>query len=115
MSPLTRRLMMVPIVILVVVYALLIVLALRSDRMIFQPQASSYRDRDLVAPFETFKLRSGSGNDLQTITALYRRNPSARFTLLMSHGNAEDIGENRELYEEYFHRGFAVFAYDYRG
>ena len=33
----------------------------------------------------------------------------------MSQGNAEDIGENRDFYSEYAARGFAVFAYDYRG
>jgi alpha-beta hydrolase superfamily lysophospholipase len=33
----------------------------------------------------------------------------------MSHGNAEDIGENRDLYSEYHRRGFAILAYDFRG
>jgi abhydrolase domain-containing protein 17 len=115
MRPLVRHLVMVPLTFVVVGYCVLLLMAWRSDGMIFQPQPSSYRDRDLVAPFEIFKLHSGAGSDARTITALYLRNAAARFTLLMSHGNAEDIGENRELYEEYGRRGFAVFAYDYGG
>jgi fermentation-respiration switch protein FrsA (DUF1100 family) len=79
--------------------------------MMFVPQPSSYRNADIAAPYQLIKLHSGA----DTITALYLPNPAARFTLLMSHGNAEDIGENRDLYAEYAARGFAVFAYDYRG
>jgi alpha-beta hydrolase superfamily lysophospholipase len=41
--------------------------------------------------------------------------PPTGFTLLMSHGNAEDIGDNRDLYREYAARGYAIFAYDYQG
>jgi abhydrolase domain-containing protein 17 len=125
--------MLYPPIIIVVLYGFLIFLALRSDGMIFLPQPSSYGDRDLTnqrivdgrnvytnahtadSPYQIFKLHSGTGNDAQTITALYLPNSSARFTLLMSHGNAEDIGENRDLYAEYAAPGFAVFAYDYRG
>ena len=51
----------------------------------------------------------------ETITAIYLPNPSARFTLLFSHGNAEDIGADLELFDIYRQAGFAVFAYDYRG
>ena len=133
MSPILQRVMLYPLIIIAVIYTVLIVLALRSDGMIFLPQPSSYSDRDLTnqrivdgrnvysnvhtadSPYQMFKLHSGAGNDAHTITALYLPNPDARFTLLMSHGNAEDIGENRDLYAEYAARGFAVFAYDYRG
>jgi len=148
-----RRLVLYPLVIVVVVYAVLVVMALRSDGMIFLPPPSSYTDSDLGYlgsetataeqrvdstalrsahhdnadatvdassahhdnAFRVFHLHSGSGADAATITAVYLANPEARFTLLMSHGNAEDIGENRDLYDEYRRRGFAVFAYDYRG
>jgi alpha-beta hydrolase superfamily lysophospholipase len=133
MSPIIHRLMLYPLIILAVIYTVLIFLALRSDRMIFLPQPSSYSDRDLTnqriidgrnvytptptadSPYKMFKLATGTGKDAATITALYLPNPDARFTLLMSHGNAEDFGENRDLYAEYATRGFAIFAYDYRG
>ncbi len=115
MSPIAKRLMPYPLIIVAVTYGVLILLALRSDGMIFLPQPSSYRDADITTPYQLIKLHSGTGNDARTITALYLPNPSARFTLLLSHGNAEDLGENRDLYAEYLRRGFAVFAFDFRG
>lgn len=129
MSPIFQRLMLYPIIAVIICYGALIVLALRSDHMIFLPQPSSYGDSNLAnfrivngtasytsapsaeTPARVIKLHSGA----DTITALYLPNPAARYTLLMSHGNAEDIGENRDLYAEYHARGFAVFAFDYRG
>jgi fermentation-respiration switch protein FrsA (DUF1100 family) len=78
-----------------------------SDRMIFLPHPSSYRDIP-----EILKLKSTSGN---LISALYLPNPSARFTLLASHGNAEDLGDDRDWLEDLRRAGFSVFAYDYQG
>ena len=49
------------------------------------------------------------------IAAMWFPNPSARHTLLFSHGNGEDIGHNRGFFEELRAAGFAVYAYDYRG
>jgi fermentation-respiration switch protein FrsA (DUF1100 family) len=120
MLRLIQRLMLSFLLTLVVLYVGLLWLASRSDRIIFQPQRSSYSDKEILAPYQVFRISSGaSGPQARTgaasITALYLPNPDARFTLLMSHGNAEDIGQNRPLYEEYRRRGFAVFAYDYRG
>ena len=78
-----------------------------SDRIIFQPRPSSYRDGP-----EFLKLTAEDGN---TITALYLQNRSAKFTLLLSHGNAEDLGNDRDWHEELRTAGFSVFAYDYEG
>src|SRR5262245_29915318 len=78
-----------------------------SDRQIFLPQVSSYADSP-----EIIKLRSANGN---MISALYLPNPAARYTLLLSHGNAEDLGDDREWLEELRHAGFTVLAYDYQG
>lgn len=86
---------------------LLVVAAFLSDRMIFQPQRSSYSDTpDIV------KLTTVDGT---RISALYLPNPAATFTLLFSHGNAEDIGDNRSFFQELRSAGFSVFAYDYHG
>jgi abhydrolase domain-containing protein 17 len=51
----------------------------------------------------------------QTIAALYLPNPTAKYTLLMSHGNGEDLGEIRSQMEAFKAMGLSVFAYDYRG
>ncbi|HEY4045261.1 MAG TPA: alpha/beta hydrolase [Acidobacteriaceae bacterium] len=120
MLRLIQRLMLSFLLTLVVLYVGLLWVARRSDRIIFQPQPSSYSDHGITAPYQLFHITSGASGPhtltgAASITTLYLPNPDARFTLLMSHGNAEDIGQNRELYEEYRRRGFAVFAYDYRG
>lgn len=117
------------ITIVVALYIGLIVLALFSDRLMFQPQASSYQDAGLlraamgmgVQDAQILKLQSSAYDngwkkaDSEIITAIYLPNPSARFTLLFSHGNAEDLGADLPLLDMYRQAGFAVFAYDYRG
>jgi pimeloyl-ACP methyl ester carboxylesterase len=97
----------------VVAYSALVVLALLSDRIIFQPHPSSYRLSDLAASrgVQPIILTSGQVN----ISAVYLPNVSARYTLLFSHGNAEDLGDDLPLLNELRSAGFAVFAYDYRG
>jgi fermentation-respiration switch protein FrsA (DUF1100 family) len=78
-----------------------------SNHAIFLPQPSDYKDGP-----DVLKLRSANGN---LISALYLPNPSARFTLLVSHGNAEDLGYIRDWLEEFRRGGFSVFSYDYQG
>jgi fermentation-respiration switch protein FrsA (DUF1100 family) len=120
MLRLIERLMLSFLLTLVVLYIGLFWVARRSDRIIFQPQPSSYSDKEIPAPYQVSHITSGaSGPHMRrgtaSITTLHLPNPQARFTLLISHGNAEDIGQNLQLYEEYRGRGFEVFAYDYRG
>ena len=96
------------LVVLVLVYAALLIFALfLSDGVLFQPHSSSYKDTP-----ETLKLTTVSGNQ---ISAVYLPNASAKFTLLVSHGNAEDLGDDRYWLEDLRKAGFAVFAYDYEG
>jgi fermentation-respiration switch protein FrsA (DUF1100 family) len=78
-----------------------------SDRYIFLPRLSSYKDTP-----EFLKLTTENGNK---ITALYLANPTAKFTLLLSHGNSEDLGDDRVWYEDLRTAGFSVMAYDYEG
>src|SRR3954471_12003772 len=87
--------------------ALVLVGLFLSDKLIFQPQRSSYKDDSNV-----IKLRSADG---KSISAIYLPNPAAKFTVLYSHGNAEDIGDLRPWLEQFQAAGFAVFAYDYHG
>jgi fermentation-respiration switch protein FrsA (DUF1100 family) len=89
-------------------YISLLVFALFfSESMIFFPHPSSYADSD-----EVLKIKTVSGNQ---ISALYLPNVSAKFTLLVSHGNAEDLGDDRPWLEDLRRAGFSVFAYDYEG
>jgi fermentation-respiration switch protein FrsA (DUF1100 family) len=89
-------------------YLILVLVAVfLSDRMIFQPQRSSYQDTP-----DILKLTTADGT---RISALYLPNPAATYTILFSHGNAEDLGDNRQFFEELRRAGFAVFAYDYHG
>jgi abhydrolase domain-containing protein 17 len=78
-----------------------------SDSMIFLPHPSSYRDSP-----EILKITTAGG---KKISAVYLANPAARFTLLVSHGNAEDLGDDRDWLDNLRHAGFNVFAYDYEG
>ena len=78
-----------------------------SEGMIFAPQRPSYRDDGSI-----IKLSTADG---AKISAIYLTNESARFTILYSHGNAEDIGDVRPALEALRSTGFNVFAYDYHG
>lgn len=78
-----------------------------ADRMIFLPPPASYRDGG-----DILKIQVADGI---RIAALHLPNPQARFTILYSHGNAEDLGALSPYLKEYRLRGYAVFAYDYEG
>jgi abhydrolase domain-containing protein 17 len=77
------------------------------DSLIFQPHHASYRDTPQI-----LKVSSTNG---KKISASYLPNPSARYTLLVSHGNAEDLADVRDWLDELRSAGFSVFAYDYQG
>ena len=78
-----------------------------SDSMIFFPHPSTYKDSP-----EILKLTTARG---KKISAIYLPNPAAQFTLLVSHGNAEDLGDDRDWLQDLRHAGFSVFAFDYEG
>lgn len=95
---------------LVFIYACLALFVyLFSDRIIFwgRGRESSYKDGP-----EILKIKTKDGVE---ISALYLSEPNSEFTILYSHGNAEDIGDIREVLEAFQHKGFSVLAYDYRG
>lgn len=103
-----RTLITVMAALLVGVYGILLYVALfQSDELIFQPQPSSYQDSA-----EVLKLTTRDG---KKISAIYLFNPQAKYTILFSHGNAEDIGDVRPLLNWFRDAGFSVFAYDYHG
>jgi fermentation-respiration switch protein FrsA (DUF1100 family) len=78
-----------------------------ADRLVFQPPAPSYRDGETI-------LKIPVGNH-STISAVYLPDPAADYTILYSHGNAEDLGDIRGILDRYRERGFSIIAYDYRG
>ncbi len=76
--------------------------------MIFlPPPPATYRAGD-----GTLLLSTPGG---QRIAARYLENPAATYTILHSHGNAEDLSLIRSMLQQLRDSGFAVFAYDYRG
>ncbi len=93
---------------IVFIYAALALLAwLFADRMIFLPPAPQYVDDPGM-----LKLRTAAG---ERISAVYLPNPRADYTILYSHGNAEDLGVIQPILPVLRDLGFAVLAYDYRG
>lgn len=99
-----RRIVLLP----VYIYAgLLLTALLFSNMLIFRPHASSYRDCG-----DILKIRASDG---VSISARYFLNSSAKFTILFSHGNAEDLGDIEPLLKMYQKHGYAIFAYDYHG
>lgn len=79
-----------------------------SDRLIFLPRPSSYSDNGDFIDLT-------SGGKAVKIAGLYLPNAEARYTILYSHGNAEDLGDIWPRLRNLHDMGFAVFAYDYRG
>lgn len=78
-----------------------------SDLLIFQPRSSSYR---AGGDFCRIPVTAS-----ETIGMLALPNLAAPYTILFSHGNAEDIGDLQEFFTCYRDQGFQVYAFDYRG
>ncbi len=87
--------------------ALLLYGWLGSERSIFVPPAATYRDNAKITKLTT--------TDSAKISAMHFTNSAARFTILFSHGNAEDLGTVRYDLEELRKAGFNTFGYDYHG
>ena len=78
-----------------------------ADRMIFLPQPSSYQDTSAILKVKTA--------DQILLSAVYLPNPASTYTILYTHGNAEDLGDIQPVLQQLHNTGFSVFAYDYRG
>ncbi|HYJ81008.1 MAG TPA: alpha/beta hydrolase [Longimicrobiaceae bacterium] len=88
-------------------YAAFALLAwLAADRLMFQPQRAGYGDSPGLVRIPV---------DGDTLAAVWLPNPEARYAVLFSHGNAEDIGDDLPFLAAMRDAGFSVFAYDYRG
>lgn len=90
------------------VYAVLVIIAVFFPyRVIFQPPRATYRaDEPGVLLF--------TAHDGTRLAALHLPAQPDKPTLLYFHGNAEDLGMMRPLFEAFNELGYGVFAYDYR-
>jgi fermentation-respiration switch protein FrsA (DUF1100 family) len=89
-------------------YALFAVLVwFFAEGLIFQPPAG----RHPRLP-EALSIPRPDGG---TLSAVHLRNPDARYTVLFSHGNAENIWQNLDYFRAMADAGFNVLAYDYSG
>jgi fermentation-respiration switch protein FrsA (DUF1100 family) len=78
-----------------------------ADSMMFAPGPSSYSDdRSII------KIPMANGS---VVSAQLLENPASRYTILFSHGNAEDLGDLSWFLKEFQRHGFSIIAYDYSG
>lgn len=93
--------------IVLIVYGIAFVaIPLAVPHLLFRPQPATYATLPGMVRIPV---------DADTIAAVWLPNPAARWTVLYSHGNAEDLGDDLPFLHELHDAGFAVFAYDYRG
>jgi abhydrolase domain-containing protein 17 len=78
-----------------------------ADGKIFLPPPASYSPSAEIRPLIS--------NSHTRLAALYLPNPEAEYTILYNHGNAEDLGQIRPVFDRIREAGFSVYAYDYRG
>lgn len=77
------------------------------DVLLFPASNASYEDSaDII------KLKAKDG---VSISARYMPQRSAEYTVLYSHGNGEDMGEDEFFYQQIAEWGFSLFSYDYHG
>ncbi len=89
-------------------YVLLLVVAAGcADRLLFPCPQSSYSDLPGL-----FKIPTPDGG---AVSAVHLQEPGARYTILYSHGNGEDIGRVLGVCRLLRGAGFNVLVYDYRG
>lgn len=86
---------------------LAVIMYLATDWIIYLPAVSTYHDSKQILKLET------SGGDV--ISAIYLPKQGSSYTVLMSHGNAEDLGSIYGVLHEWLYRDFSVFVYDYPG
>jgi len=77
------------------------------NKLMFPAPSPSYSDSEKI-----LKLSSPAG---ASIAARLLENPTARHTLLVSHGNGEDLGHGLAFAKDLQKAGFQVMLYDYTG
>jgi abhydrolase domain-containing protein 17 len=87
-------------------FALALFLHFFARALIYVPPRPGYVDDHNI-----IKLRT---KDNAIISAIYLKNPTSKYTVLISHGNAEDIGYMMPFLQAWQQHGFTVLAYDYQ-
>lgn len=78
-----------------------------SNVLMFPAPYTHYQDTSQIIKLKT--------RDNTLISAIYLPQKNAKYTILFSHGNAEDLGTKINFLKDLQTHGFAVFAYDYHG
>ncbi|MDB4948190.1 MAG: hypothetical protein JWM27_839 [Gemmatimonadetes bacterium] len=84
-----------------------VVMYFAANALIFHPHPPAYRLADGY-----LALATARGD---TVAARWLPNPGSRYTVLFSHGNAEDLSDDDAFLRRLHDAGFAVLAYDYPG
>lgn len=77
------------------------------NQMAFVPHPASYKLDD---PYFTISTQEG-----EKIAVIHLANPNAQYTVLVSHGNAEDVGDLLPYLESLYNMNLSVVSYDYPG
>lgn len=94
---------------IIIGYVILLFIAyFLSDSLTFFPPRAGYQKNS--PGFIQLRTKDGA-----KIFAYYLHNKDAKYTLLVSHGNAEDIGYMVPFFQEMYKHGFSVLGYDYHG
>src|SRR3989338_8930815 len=94
---------------LIIAYVLVctVVYYILAPFMMYVPPKGTYKDNAQI-----IKLTTADGT---VISAMYLQHKTAEYTILFSHGNAEDLGTLYPVLEQFLAHGFSVLAYDYHG
>lgn len=95
------------VIIVVTLLGVLVVGCVFVEKFIYYPPKPTYSNSDKL-----IKIPTHNGGK---IAAVYLANANAKFVILLSHGNGEDLGMLFPYIREIQRNGFAVLAYDYRG
>lgn len=96
------------LVLFIFYFLILILSSFFLNYFLFFPPVAGYKDKDLNI------LKLSLPNGLQ-ISGIYLNNPNAKYTILYSHGNGEDLGMVNQRLKDYLKAGFSIFSYDYPG
>lgn len=95
---------------IVLCYGIMCIVVFFLSDYIMYPIPEPYQDKQI--PVTVIKLTT---KNAQKISAVYLPNRTAKYTLLISHGNGEDLRMIFPWLEAFQAHGFSVFAYDYQG
>ena len=105
--PRSRVVLRTLLLVLVAYVAFAALVWLFAERLIFLPPRARYQQTP-----EILLIPRAAGG---TVAAVHLPNAQARYTVLFSHGNGEDIGDDLPFLREMRDAGFSVLAYDYSG